>query len=175
MTQINELLFGDPAVSLRTTSEALIRHIARVEVALARTQGRIGMFPKRGADSIGAIDITALNTDQIIQESARSGFPVIPLLGEIRKQLDPETAQFLHWGATTQDVIDTATILICREVGASVYQALVDTGRKLALLADRHRGAVMAARTHSQQALPFTFGLKAAHWLGPLKIGRAHV
>ena len=87
---------------------------------------------------------------------------------ELRKQVNAEAAPFVHWGATTQDIMDTACVLQLRAVVAVIKQRIDEIARHLSALADKHRHTVLAGRTHGQQALPITFGLKVAAWLAPL-------
>ena len=79
-----------------------------------------------------------------------------------------EAGGWTHWGATTQDIMDTATVLQVRDGLALIRAALLAMIAALAMQADRHRHTVMAGRTHLQQALPITFGLKCAVWAQPL-------
>ena len=79
-----------------------------------------------------------------------------------------EAAPFVHWGATTQDIMDTACVLQLRAAIKLFKARLDEIARHLSALADRHRDTVLAGRTHGQQALPVTFGLKVAGWLAPL-------
>ena len=95
------------------------------------------------------------------------GFPVLALLAQIRAQL-PEVADFVHFGATTQDIMDTAAVLQCKAALNIIGQSLSDLIAGLRQRCEQHRHTVMAGRTHTQQALPITFGLKIATWLAPL-------
>ena len=98
----------------------------------------------------------------------RSGFPIIALVQQLRKQVSAEAAPYIHWGATTQDIMDTACVLQLRGAMQIFGKRIGEIGGHLAALAEQHRSIVLAGRTHSQQALPITFGLKAAGWLAPL-------
>ena len=99
---------------------------------------------------------------------SRSGFPIIALVQELRKQVGAEAAPYIHWGATTQDIMDTACVLQLRSAIRVLRARLGEIARHLSDLADRHRDTVLAGRTHGQQALPITFGLKVASWIAPL-------
>ncbi len=161
-------LFTDDEITSLLTDQAFVRALVEVEVALARVEARVGVIPASAAEQIanveaGKVDITALTKGTV-----RSGFPVIALVQELRRQVAPESAPYVHWGATTQDIVDTANVLQLR-AAVSVFKArLAETARHLAALAQRHRLTVLAGRTHGQQALPITFGLKVAGWLAPL-------
>jgi 3-carboxy-cis,cis-muconate cycloisomerase len=93
---------------------------------------------------------------------------VISLVKALREAVGEEWAPYVHWGATTQDIVDTANVLQIRSAIQIMDQRLVALIGRLADLADRHRTTVMAGRTHGQQALPVSFGLKVAGWLAPL-------
>ena len=143
--------------------------MAEVEAALARAEAKAGVIPKWAAEEIGAaVRAGKINLQQIAKGTARDGFPVIALVQALREAAGPKAAAYVHWGATTQDIIDTAAVLQCRLAIAAFKGRLSEIGASLAGLADRHRSTVLAGRTHSQQALPITFGLKAANWLAPL-------
>jgi 3-carboxy-cis,cis-muconate cycloisomerase len=90
------------------------------------------------------------------------------LVEELRKQVGAEAAPFVHWGATTQDIMDTACVLQIRSATELFKSRITEIVRDLAGLADRHRNSVLAGRTHGQQALPITFGMKIAAWIAPL-------
>jgi 3-carboxy-cis,cis-muconate cycloisomerase len=90
------------------------------------------------------------------------------LVQELRKQAGPDAAPFVHWGATTQDILDTACVLQLRSAIKLLRARLGEIARHLSAQAERHRATVLAGRTHGQQALPITFGLKVASWLAPL-------
>ncbi len=110
------------------------------------------------------IDVAALTKGTL-----RSGFPIIALVQELRKHVSADAAPYIHWGATTQDIMDTASVLQLRAAIQMIAQTHDgEIARPLAALAEKHRSTVLAGRTHSQQALPITFGLKAAGWLAPL-------
>ena len=96
------------------------------------------------------------------------GFPTVGLVKQLSALAGPEAGRWTHWGATTQDVLDTGLVLQLRNAIALLARDLDALIAAFAILADRHRGTVMAGRTHAQQALPITLGYKAALWLDPL-------
>ncbi len=128
----------------------------------------MGVIPASAADEIGKISPDGINIAALTSGTLRSGFPIIALVQEIRKMVSPGAAHYVHWGATTQDVMDTACVLQLRTIAALFRTRLVALANHLSELSNRHRKTVMAARTHGQQALPVSFGLKAAMWLAPL-------
>ncbi|HWP57882.1 MAG TPA: 3-carboxy-cis,cis-muconate cycloisomerase [Candidatus Acidoferrales bacterium] len=168
-SQIFAPLFADAEVSSLISDEAYVSAMVEVEKALARAEARAGVIPRAAAEQINrAADGKKIDRAVLSRGAARSGFPVIALIEELRKLVGPEAAAYIHWGATTQDIMDTASILQLRAVSDLLKRRLLDLVRELSALARRYRTTVLAARTHGQQALPLTFGLKVANWLAPL-------
>src|SRR5262244_315226 len=162
-------LFGDAEISQALTDEAYVRALVEVETALARAEARVGVIPQAAANQIAnAADPNKIDLEALAKGTARSGFPIIALVQEIRKAVGGEAASFVHWGATTQDIMDTACVLQLRSAAELFKSRITDVVRHLSVLADRHRNLVLAGRTHGQQALPVTFGVKIAAWLAPL-------
>jgi 3-carboxy-cis,cis-muconate cycloisomerase len=157
--------FGTPAMRAVFSDHALIGRYIEVEVALARAQARCGVIPAEAAEQIAARStIEGLDFDLLRRETDNVGYPILPLVHQLAKQCG-EAGRYVHWGATTQDIMDTAVVLQVRE-GLRIIEADVAALRDiLAELAERHRDTPMAGRTHLQQALPITFGYKAAIWL----------
>ncbi|MFP6747772.1 MAG: 3-carboxy-cis,cis-muconate cycloisomerase [Alphaproteobacteria bacterium] len=158
-----------------TETEALISDRAlagamlEVEAALARVQGRLNIIPPEAATRIVAaaaelkVDIQALSDGTV-----RDGVPIIALLAQLRRAVGEGHAGYVHWGATSQDIVDTALVLMFRRVMALFAARLDELIHVWAPLAAQHRGTLMAARTRGQQAVPTTFGLKVAGWIAPL-------
>lgn len=161
-------LFNDEEVSALLTGDAFVRAMVEVEAALARAEGRAGVIPAKAAEEIAKIKAEKVDAGALAKGTVRSGFPIISLVQELRRQVSKEAAPYVHWGATTQDIMDTASVLQLRAVAALLKTRLRDMVRYLSALAKKHRHTVLAGRTHGQQALPITFGLKAAGWLAPL-------
>ncbi len=162
-------LFLDEEIAELFSDRESARFMLDVEASLAAVQGRLGVIPADAAATITSAAST-LDVDMGRLESGieKSGVPVIDLVGQLRAQTGKEAADYVHWGATTQDIMDTALVLQLRAALALLEPAFNEVIANLAQLADRHRETLMAGRTHSQQALPITFGLKAAGWLAPL-------
>jgi 3-carboxy-cis,cis-muconate cycloisomerase len=171
-TLLDSAIFGpsftDEHINALFTDEAYVRALVEVEIALARAEARLGVIPAGAAEEIGRIEPTAIKLATLAAGTSRSGFPIIALIHELRAQLSADAAPYVHWGATTQDIMDTACVLQLRVAIDILTSRLREIARGLSELADRHRRTIVAARTHSQQALPMTFGLKAAAWLAPL-------
>jgi 3-carboxy-cis,cis-muconate cycloisomerase len=144
---------------------ATLRRYVETEVALARVQGELGIIPADAARAIAArADAAALDMDELRAETEIVGYPILPLVHQLARQCGAE-GEYLHWGATTQDIMDTATVLQVRDALALVDEDLAALDGILDQLAQRYRDTPMAGRTHLQHALPITFGYKAAVWL----------
>ena len=160
--------FGAPAMRAIFCDAALIARYVEVEVALARAEASVGVIPEDAAQTIArkaraeAIDVAKLKA-----ETDLVGYPIVGVVHQLAA-LCGEAGRYLHWGATTQDIMDTATVLQIRDALALIEADLDAIAAALAGLAEKHRSTVMAGRTHLQHALPVTFGYKAAVWLGAI-------
>ena len=161
-------LFTDAEISALLTDQAYVRVLVEVESALALAEAKAGVIPATAAQQISGIQADKIDIEALSKGTVRSGFPIIALVQELQKQVDADAAPFVHWGATTQDIMDTAGVLQLRGAITLFKARLGEIARHLSVLADRHRAIVLAGRTHGQQALPVTFGLKVAGWLAPL-------
>lgn len=156
-----------------TGDSALVRAMLDAEVALARALVEVGLAPPQVADAIGrvAADLT-LDPRALALAARASGNPVLPLVRELRaavRAVDPDTAEWVHRGTTSQDVLDTALMMVsARVLDEAVRPALATATEAAARLASTHRTAVMAGRTITQHAVPTTFGAKVAGWLSGL-------
>jgi 3-carboxy-cis,cis-muconate cycloisomerase len=144
---------------------SLISRYAEVEIALAKAEARCGVIPAKAAEEIAKrTDVAALDFDLLRRETDIVGYPILPLVHQIARQCG-EAGRYLHWGATTQDIMDTAVALQLRAGLEIIENDIADLRGILAKLSRRHRDTPMAGRTHLQQALPVTFGYKTAIWL----------
>src|SRR5918994_1876762 len=152
--------FSDPRAAELLSDEAFFRCLLEVEVALARSQALLGIIPDAAASAIAAA-ATSLPFDAaaLARGVLSDGVPIIALVAQLRGELEPVHAPFVHWGATSQDIVDTATVIGVRRVLGLLDEGLCELMRSAGALARAHRGSVMAARTHAQQALPTSFGL----------------
>src|SRR5207247_5095565 len=123
----------------------------------------------------GQCRVDAFDVAQLGRAAVRSANPVIPLVNALRAAVPRDAAPYVHHGATSQDILDTAMMLIARRGLDLVLADLERAAAAAATLADRHRATLMAARTLLQQALPTTFGLKAAGWLVAIVQARSDV
>lgn len=137
-----------------------------VEAALARAQAELGMIPEQAAREIAEkARLPLLNLKAVEEGIRKSSHSLLPLLGALRNVCDRTSGQFIHFGATTQDIQDTAQMLEVRDVLAIVDRDLRAVLGLVMGLAERYSGLVMIGRTHTQHALPMTLGLKIAVWL----------
>ena len=157
--------FGTSAMREVFSDQRLIARYAEVEVALAKAEARCGVIPAQAAEEIARrTDISALDFDLLRQETDIVGYPILPLVHQMVKQCG-EAGRYVHWGATTQDIMDTAVVLQMRAALGIVERDIAGLRHILADLSKRYRDTPMAGRTHLQQALPVTFGYKTAIWL----------
>ncbi len=162
-------LFAERVVAESFSDAGRLRAMLAVEAALARVQGRLGIIPREAAEAIDRV-AGELNPDPaaLAEGTEQAGVPVVALVAALRDAVGGSAAAHVHWGATTQDIMDTALVVQLRQVLDHLDSRLEALNERLAGLTETHRGTLMAARTHSQQALPTTFGLKTAGWLLPL-------
>jgi 3-carboxy-cis,cis-muconate cycloisomerase len=169
-------LVTTPALAELFSDESVLKAMLDFESALARAEARTGVIPNSAADIItalakpGSFDAAALSI-----AAFRAGTPAIPLVKALTEQVrktNPEAARFVHWGATSQDVVDSAMSLLLKRAEPILIADLLRIEKALAGLSDQHKHSVMLGRTLLQPAPPVTFGLKAAGWLGPVRRGR---
>ncbi|GGS63468.1 putative 3-carboxymuconate cycloisomerase (PcaB) [Planobispora rosea] len=160
------------AAEAATSDRAWLRAMLEAEAALARAQARAGTVPARAARVIGQVAATTtVDPAHLARVARQAANPVVPLVAELRRAVravDPRAARHVHQGATSQDILDTAAMLVARRAVGTVLDGLDRTAAGLAGLAETHRDTLMAARTLGQHAVPTTFGLKAATWLAGL-------
>ena len=162
-------LFGTPAMRAVFNDQAQVERYVEVEVALAKAQAKVGLIPQDAADEIAArSDASKMDLDKLKAETDIVGYPIVGIVPQMAKQ-SGEAGRFVHWGATTQDIMDTATVLQMRDALALVETDLAAIEAALVHHAKKHRDTVMAGRTHLQHALPVTFGYKAAVWLSMIR------
>jgi 3-carboxy-cis,cis-muconate cycloisomerase len=161
--------FGDAAMHEVFSEEAAIRAWLEVEMALAEAQADLGVIPEAAAAAIRE-DLAGLRLapGTLAEGTRHVGYPILPLLQAAGRAARPEVRAWLHWGATTQDIMDTGLALQLRDAVLRIEALEHDLGSALVRLATEHRGTIMAGRTHGQQAVPTTFGAKAAGWLDEL-------
>ncbi len=164
-------LYGDPETSALFSDSAEVRAMLLVEGMLAKVQGELGVIPEDSAFFIQRSSMEVqIDPAALADGMARDGVPVPALVEAFRKAMEaPEHAQYVHWGATSQDIMDTALVLRLRQFVTLVEKRLESLEGALTGLARETRDVVMAARTRSQIATPTTFGAVVAGWVLPLR------
>ena len=158
-------LFGSAEVRRIFSDEHLVELWLRVEVALARAEAAVGLIPAGAAEAIAkAVRPEAISPEALRRETAVVGYPILPLVRAIIRACPGDMGEYVHWGATTQDIMDTALALQLVEVHAVIRRDLRSLVDILQGLAARYRSVPMAGRTHGMQASPITFGYKVAVW-----------
>jgi 3-carboxy-cis,cis-muconate cycloisomerase len=169
-------LFTTPAMRAVWCDEARLQRMLDVEAALARAEAKLGLIPAKAAAEITAqAEIARFDLNAIGEGTLLVGYPIVPLVKTLTRACAGDTGRYVHWGATTQDIVDTALVLQLRDGLDLVRQDLTAIEAALAGLAGRYRDVPMAGRTHAQHALPITFGFKCALWLAPLQRHRARL
>jgi len=165
-----ESLATTPELAEVFSDNSVLRAMLQFEAALAAAEARVGAIPESAAAAIAATAIPeGFDAAGLAEESLRAGTPAIPLVKALTDRVrasSEESARFVHWGATSQDVADTAMMLLLERARALLAGDHERLERALRRLSDEHAGAVMLGRTLLQAAPPVTFGLKAAGWFG---------
>jgi 3-carboxy-cis,cis-muconate cycloisomerase len=174
-----ESLATTPTLAALFSDESVLQAMLEFETALARAEARNGLIPEAAADAITAaarpsnFDISAL-----ADAAFRAGTPAIPLVNMLTdhvRKADAHAARFVHWGATSQDVADSAMSLLLKRAEPVLIADLLRMEKALTRLSEGHKDSVMLGRTLLQPAPPVTFGLKAAGWLASICRGRRGV
>src|SRR6266511_6287285 len=164
-TIIDSAIFGDifSAEPMRHvwSDENRTQKYLDIEAALARVQGRLGIIPKEAADEIVRhCTIDEIDMEKLKQQTERIGYPILGVVSQLNTLCRDKLGEYCHWGATTQDITDTATVLQIREGLELVEGDLATISHSLAELARRYRDTPVIGRSNLQQAIPVTFGFK---------------
>ncbi|GGZ77162.1 MULTISPECIES: 3-carboxy-cis,cis-muconate cycloisomerase [Streptomyces rochei group] len=155
---------GSPAADA-TDDRALVRALLDAEAALTRAQAGLGLAPEEAARAVTeAADPARFDASSLAERARGGGNPVIPLVADLTKAVGEEHGPYVHRGATSQDILDSALMLVAARALEPLLADLGRTERALARLAAEHRDTAMPGRTLTQHAVPTTFGLKAAGW-----------
>lgn len=172
-------LFRHDAMDRIFSDHEYIQSLLHFEAALARAEAQAGVIPEADARAIAAAcHADHFNLEELAAQAALSGNIAIPLVRKLTELVahgNKDAARFVHWGATSQDAMDTGLVLQLRRALEVIDQDLARLTGTLASLADKYRGTPVAARTWMQQALPTTFGFIAAGWLDALLRDRARL
>jgi 3-carboxy-cis,cis-muconate cycloisomerase len=162
-------MFSTDAMQRVFSDRACIQRMLDFEAALARAEAAHGVIPAAAVAAIaGCCDVAQIDLSALAQTAASAGNLAIPLVKQLTArvaQVDADAAKYVHWGATSQDAIDTGLVLQLRDALDHIDADLAQLAEALAQLARRHQQTLVVGRTWMQHALPTTFGLKAAGWL----------
>ncbi len=163
-------LFGSAAMRAVFDDLTLLQKWLDYEAALARAEAAVGLVPTEAAAEITrSAQAEFFDTDAIKRGVDRTVHPLVSVIWQLSERCAGDAGRYVHWGATTQDVMDTALILQIKDAYALFEGALDDLIAAASQLAYDHRTTPMAGRTHGQQALPITFGFKVAVWVAELR------
>src|SRR5204863_1391366 len=173
-TIIDSIIFGDifsdePMRNVWSDENRTQKYLD-IEAALARVQGHLGIIPKDAADEIVKhCTIDQIDMAKLKQQTERIGYPVLGVVSQLNALCRDKLGEFCHWGATTQDITDTATVLQIREGLVIVDRELAAISAAMAQHAKAHRLTPMIGRSNLQQAIPVTFGYKMAGLLSAIE------
>jgi len=162
--------FGTARMREIFSDEATVQRWLDVESSLAKVQATLGIIPQDKADEIIAkAHIRNIDLDKLKKEMDRTSHPIVPLLRAMKDVCEGDAGEFIHWGATTQDITDTGTILQVADALVELEASYQEIINNLCGLATKYRDVVMVARSHGQHALPITFGFKVAVWVEEMR------
>ena len=163
-------MFSDATMRRIWSDENRTAKYLDVERALAKVQGKLGLIPQDAADEIVRhCELAQLDWDRLKARTEQIGYPIIAVVNQINANCKDRLGEYCHWGATTQDITDTATVLQMREGLALVESDLADISQSLAQLARKYRDTPIIGRSNLQQATPITFGYKMASILAGIE------
>lgn len=173
-TIIDSVIFGNifstKAMRRVWSDENRTQKYLDIEAALARVQGRLGIIPAEAAEEIiRNCVLEKIDMAKLAEQTQRIGYPILGVVSQINALCHDKLGEFCHWGATTQDITDTATVLQIREALEIVDMELGAISAAMADLARRHRDTPMIGRSNLQQAVPITFGYKVAGLLSAIE------
>ena len=162
--------FSTPEMRAIWDDEVTVQKWLDVEAALALAEADLGLIPEQAAQRIAAAaQVDNLDLEALKREMDVTSHPIVPLVRALSACCEGDTGQYVHWGATTQDIIDTGFVLQMRDAWFLITRRLQALQAQCEALAREHRDTPMAGRTHGQQALPITFGYKCAVWVAELR------
>lgn len=176
MNQLYASLFYQAELTEIFSDNAVLTYMLQAEVALAQAEAQVGVIPHSAATCIADLvqqqGIALLDLEQLAHATPLAGNIAIPLVKQLTaavRAVDVEAAAYVHWGATSQDIIDSATVLQSRDALQIIEHLLQQLYQSTLQLAEQYRDQLMIGRTWLQQALPITFGFKAARWASSLQ------
>ena len=162
-------LYMDDAAAEIFSFEESVKNWIAIEIALAETQNKLGLVPDAVLAKIkGLKGFQIKDADQFFSASVNVGYPIVELLKELNDSLEPSAQGFLHLGATTQDIMDTALAMQVKKCGELIEKRIIELGDVLVKIITEHSESIMPGRTHAQHAVPITFGFKISIFLSEL-------
>ena len=163
-------IFSTEAMRTVFSDETRVQKYLDIEAGLARAQASLGIIPKEAAaEIVRHCHAAEFDMAELKRQTERIGYPVLPVVQQLVKRCKDGLGEWCHWGATTQDITDTATVLQIRDALVLVEGEIVAIADALAGLAKKHRDTPMAGRSNLQQAVPITFGYKVATILAAME------
>lgn len=161
--------FRSEEVDTLFADESMISRYVEIEISLALVQGQLGIIPMEAAKSIAETDVlSSFDLDRYKHDFDLVGYPIVGLVRQLTEQVPNGYGEYVHWGATTQDIMDTGLVLTLREVVDILQKELNLLVEKLTSLANTYKSTLMIGRSQLQQAIPITFGYKVTGWIAPL-------
>ncbi len=162
--------YGSKAMRAIWSDQAMVQAWLDCEATLALAESDAGIVPESAARIIArAARVENISLPAMRAEFDRTWNPILPLVNALRARLPPRAAQWVHWGATSKNIMDTGSALQIKATYRVVHEGLDRIERALVVLARKHRNTLMAARTHGQQAIPVTLGYKVAVWIDEIR------
>lgn len=173
---VYEHLWSTPAARERFGERGRMQAWLGIIAALAQAQADLGLVPREAAQEIAATsDVEGFDLDEVAAGTRAAGHSTLGIIRAWQRRLSPAASEWIYWGATVQDVTDTWTGLVMRDVLAETAGELERLERTLLALAREHRETVVLGRTHGQPGLPITFGFKVAVWAAEVRRHRERV
>ncbi|MDT4984204.1 MAG: adenylosuccinate lyase, partial [Pseudonocardiales bacterium] len=163
-------LWGTPEIKRLLDDEGRVQSWLEILAALAEAQAEVGLIPVDAAREIRVhADVNLLDLEKVAEQTRATGHSTLGLIRCLQEVLPERAREWVYYGATVQDVSDTWTSLVMREVGVILDRDLEHAVSAAVALAEKHRETIMCGRTHGQPGLPITFGFKAAVWAAELR------
>lgn len=157
--------FADDRMRQIFSDEAYVEHLLQVEAALAWAEARVGLIPRQAAEEIARqARVEHFSLQRLREGLDATAHSLLPLVRALADRCEGDAGRYVHWGPTTQDIIDSANALRLKEAFAFVQSRLEEALSSLVRLAEAEADTLIAGRTHGQHALPVTFGYKVAVW-----------
>jgi 3-carboxy-cis,cis-muconate cycloisomerase len=161
---------SDPEIATLISDEALIKKMLQFEAALATAQAKLGMIPQTAAAEIKTVlNTITIRPADLTAGTLQNGIPVVTLVALVKQQLSKEAQSYFHFGTTSQDVMDTAIVLLVKDALAVIHNRTTGLIKALQHLSEQYGATLCMARTRAQLAMPVTFAHKINAWLQPLQ------